>query len=189
MEVRAPQRSVDAAPCGSSCHTLPVGHAHERRDVCRSTWNSDLPLEIVIQSLILRALSMAFPVASISSRRLSRALFTTRFTSSSLSSSSESRRKRDFGFSPLCITPSSSDSSSSSDSEEEEEESEALAVRRNRDIAGLAGVAGLVGDASSSELRRDSSESDDSESESAACLKNRDMMVRKKQWQCGRYTT
>src|SRR6266702_342695 len=147
--------------------------------MCRILKKDYTPVDMAIQSFILRALSMALPVASISSRRLSRALLTTRLTSSSLSSSSESRRKADFAFvfASLGASSPSSELSSSSDFDSEEEESEPSARRRKRDMAGLAGTA-LAGAASSPELRRDSSESDDSESESAACLKNLDIVVR-----------
>lgn len=123
----------------------------------------NIPLEIATQSLILSALSMTFPVASISSRRLSCAL-STRWTFSSSSSSSpdlfsssESESESESLSSLLSLLsepvmrnllipmafpgtacfgawPSSPDDMDSSDSEDEESESESLAVLKNRDM-------------------------------------------------------
>jgi hypothetical protein len=121
---------------------------------------------------------MTLPVASISSKRLSLVLFTTRLTSSSSLSSSESpRMNRDFFF---CVGSSSDISLSSSSDDSESELLESLpAVRRNLDMAGLAAAFGAA--ASSSPLvRSSSSDSSVSESESPACLKNRDMIAQYK---------
>lgn len=126
---------------------------------------------------------MVFPTASISSSRLSLALFTTRFTSSSLSSSESGAPYSNlcgFFFS-FCASPSESSlspslSSSSSDSELDELAAP-FAPFKNL-LKGFDCAAGFAWcPPSLSEMRDSSSEDSVSESESAVCLKNRDVMV------------
>lgn len=125
------------------------------------------PVEIATQSLIFSALSISLPVASISSSRLSRALFTTRFVSSSESSEDapcRNRPTRGFSFS------SSSLISLSSSDESSDDELESSALFRKRDMAGFTGGAAAAFGTPSSSLDMSSSSSEDelSESESPA---------------------
>lgn len=161
---------------------LALHHTHELIKLCsegvseRAAYSQggDAPLEIATQSLILTALSIVFPHASISSSRLSRALFTTRVASSSLSSPSLSVRRN---LLLRCCWPSSwLISLSSSESLSESSESEPLPpVRRKRDMAGFAAGA-LAAPSSSLDMSSSSEEDSESLSLSPACRKNRDIV-------------
>lgn len=134
-----------------------------------------IPLDIATQSLILSAFSISFPVAFISSNLRSEALFilTPGVSASSESSSPDSSRR---GRPDRLGGASLSLSLSSSESESLESEP---AVRKNRDMAGLAEEdgTGFEGTSSSPLDMSSSSDSEDSESESPACLKNRDIVA------------
>src|ERR1700722_715231 len=178
MAVSVHRCFVVAVPNELTCCIL-----RQRQKVSKDTVRLDIPVDIATQSLILRALSMEAPVASICWIRLSIARNGTRLTPSLLSSSSVSLMGIfRLGF---CFTSISDESlsSTSSSSDDELELDELSALRRKRDMTGFEAVAtGFAGASSSSPLVRSSSSDSDSESESEtpACLKKRGIVEGKR---------